>query len=107
MRNKYFNIFFNNLFDIINYKYSKTNERVRVLEKKQIRDKLLEYFDIESNKSGLNYFYLPFSFKRLADYLVVDRSAMFRELKNLKTEGFIKVEGRKITLLNARRIDLL
>lgn len=107
MKYKYFNVFFNNLVDIVMTKYEKTNERIRVLEKKQIRDKLLEYFDIQNNKDSLNYFYLPFSFKELADYLVMDRSAMFRELKNLKMEGFIKVEGRKITILNARNIDLL
>ena len=39
------------------------------------------------------------TFKDLADYLSVDRSAMFRELKHLKNEGFIEVNGRKITLL--------
>ena len=107
LKYKYFNVFFNNLFDIINSKYKETNERVKILEKKQIRDKLLEYFDIENSKSRLNYFYLPFSFKELADYLAVNRSAMFRELKSLKDEHFIEINGRKITLLNAKSINLI
>lgn len=84
LKYKYFNEFFSNMFDIINSMYKETNERVKILEKKQIRDKLLEYFDIEYRKSRLNYFYLSFSFKELADYLAVNRSAMFRELKSLK-----------------------
>ena len=107
LKYKYFNVFFNNLFDIINSKYKETNERVKILEKKQIRDKLLEYFDIEYSKSRLNYFYLPFSFKELSDYLAVNRSAMFRELKSLKDEHFIEINGRKITLLNAKSINLI
>ena len=99
LNHNYFNIFFSNLFDIINIKFRKTNERVKVLEKKQIREKLLEFFEIENKKGPLNNIYLNQTFKDLADYLSVDRSAMFRELKHLKNEGFIEVNGRKITLL--------
>lgn len=99
LKHNFFNIFFRNLFEIINTKSKEKNERIRVLEKKQIREKLLEYFNIKHKKSFSNYFYLPFSFKDLADYLAVNRSAMFRELKHLKEEGFIKIHNRKITLL--------
>ena len=95
----YFNIFYNNLFDIINTKFKEANERIRILEKKQIRDKLLEFFEIEHKKTRQKNIYLNFSLKSLADYLAVDRSAMFRELKHLKEEKFIEVNGRRITLL--------
>ena len=95
----YFNIFFRNLFDIINIKFHDRNERIRILEKKQIREKILEYFEFQHKKSRLKNIYLPFSFKDLADYLAVNRSAMFRELKHLKEERLIKIDGRKITLL--------
>lgn len=95
----YFSIFLNNLFDIINSKFKTTNERVRILEKKQIRDKLLEYFDIEYRKTLNRNIILPYALKDLADYISVNRSAMFRELKNLKEEGFIEVNGKRITLL--------
>ena len=99
LKHKYFNIFFMNIFDIINSKFKDTNERIKILEKKQIRDKLLEYFEIENKKSRLNFFYLPFSFRDLADYLAVNRSAMFRELKHMKEEKLIEIYDRKITLL--------
>ena len=95
----YFNTFFNNLFDIINSKFKETNERVRILEKKQIRDKLLEYFEIEYKKTLDRNIFLPFALKDLADYISANRSAMFREIKNLKEEGFIEVNGKRITLL--------
>lgn len=95
----YFNIFIKNIFDIINIKFKEKNERIRILEKKQIRDKLLEFFEIEHKKGRLKYIYLPFSFRALADYLGVNRSAMFRELRHLKDEKLIEITDRKITLL--------
>lgn len=95
----YYNIFLRNLFDIINQKFMNKNERMKILEQKQIRNKLLAFFEIEQKKTRLNYIILPFSFKDLADYIAVNRSSMFREMKNLKEEGFIHVKGKKITLL--------
>ena len=88
-----------NLFDIVNSKYKQSNERIRILEKKQIRDKLLEFFEIEHKKSGSKNIYMKSTFKDLADYIAVNRSAMFRELKHLKEEKFIEVKGNKVTLL--------
>lgn len=95
----YFDIFFRNLFDIITTKLKQRNDRIRILEKKQIRDKLLEYFEIEHKKTFSRNIYLPFHFKDLADYIAVNRSAMFRELKALKDEKFIEIQDRRITLL--------
>lgn len=99
LKYKYFNIFLRNLFDIINNKFKEKNERLQVLEKKQIRNKLLEYFEIQYKKSLSRVIRLPFSFKELADYLAVNRTAMFRELKNLKEENLIEIKNRKISLL--------
>ena len=95
----YFNVFFRNLFDIINVKIREKNERIKILEKKQIREKLLEFFEMENKRNRLKYIYLPFSLKDLADYLAVNRSAMFRELKHLKEDKFIEIKDRKIVLL--------
>ena len=99
LKYSYFNVFFMNLFDIINEKFKERNERVKILEKKQIREKLLEYFEIQHKKTRSRFIYLPFNFKDLADYIAVNRSAMFRELKNLKEEKFIEVKDKRITLL--------
>lgn len=95
----YYQQFLKNIFDITMQKTKERNERIEILTKKTIRDKLLEYFKIISKKRGSKYIYLPFTFTDLADYLAVDRSAMTREMKNLKEEGLIEVKGKKITLL--------
>ena len=83
----------------VNLHAKRTKVRIRILEKKQIRDKLLEFFDIEYKKSHSKFIYLPFSLKDLADYIAVNRSAMFRELKHLKDEKFIEIKDKRITLL--------
>ena len=88
-----------NIFDIINTKFKNVNERIEVLEKKTIRDRLLEYFELEYNKTYSRTINLPFNLKDLSNYIAVNRSAMFRELKNLKEERFISIKGKKITLL--------
>ena len=95
----YYCLFFKNLFDIINDKLKERNDRIRILEKKTIRDRLLEYFEIEYKKNHSKHIYPPSSFKDLADYFGINRAAMFREMKNLKEEGFIESKNGRITLL--------
>lgn len=95
----YYSVFITNLFDIINHKSKENNDRIRILTKKTIRNKLLSYFENEYRKTRSKFIYIPTNFKDLADYLAINRSAMFRELKSLKEEKFIKVDGNRITLL--------
>ncbi len=89
----------NNVINILSEKINKQNERIEILTKRTIREKLLEYFNTLSKNRLSKSFYLPFTFTDLADYLSIDRSSMTREIKNLKDEGFITVQGKKITLL--------
>ena len=95
----YYNQFIKNLLEIIINSINDKNNRIEILTKKTIRNKLLEYFKIVSHKNKSKNIYLPFTFTDLADYLAIDRSAMTRELKNLKEEGFIQIKNKRITLL--------
>lgn len=95
----YYKQFIKNLLEIYSDKINTKNERIEILTKKTIRDKLLEYFKIISKRNNSKKIYLTMTYIELADYLAVDRSAMTRELKNLTEEGFIKREDKKITLL--------
>ncbi len=99
INHNYYNVFIINLFEIVNSKLKMNNDRIRILTKKSIRDKLLAFFENEYKKSRSKFIYLPNNFKDLADYLSINRSAMFRELKYLKDEKFIKIDGKKIILL--------
>ena len=88
-----------NLSNLVMQKVISSNSRVELLTKRSIREKLLGYFNILSTRTFRKSFTLPFSLTDLADYLSVDRSAMMRELKSLKDDGFIDKTGNNITLL--------
>lgn len=87
-----------NMLRLISDKAQSLSERVDVLSRRSIREKLLCYFHQLSAKAGSSTFTLPFSLSTLADYIATDRSAMMRELKRLREEGTVRSEGRKFTL---------
>lgn len=90
--------FTSNVLDLLSKKVIELNERLEVLSNRTIRDKLLSYFALLVKGKSKRTLTLPFTYTELADYLSVDRSAMTRELKNLKDEGFITTNGKRITL---------
>ena len=85
--------------ELILSKVTDLNMRIELLTKRSIRDKLIGYFTMLSTRNLSKTFSLPFSLTDLADYLSIDRSAMMRELKLLKEEGFIEKNSNRITLL--------
>ena len=88
-----------NLPDLILHSIAEQNFRMLILTNKSIRDKLLTYFSSLSQEYNSKSFELPFSLTDLADYLMIERTAMMRELKKLKDEKIIKKSKNKITLL--------
>lgn len=74
-------------------------ERIEVLSCRSIREKLLQCFGLFAARAGKNTFTLPFSYSELADYICADRSAMMRELGNMRTSGLLSTDGRRVTLL--------
>lgn len=88
-----------NMLGLMNDKAQALSRRVDVLSRRSIREKLLCYFRQLEEQTGSADFTLPFSLSTLADYIATDRSAMMRELKRLRTDGVIRSDGRRITLL--------
>ena len=99
MKTDFYIIFSKNLIKLLSEQVNSKNTRIEILTKKTTRDKLLEYFRIQSQEKGNKSFTIPITFTELASYLSVDRSAMTREISYLKEEGFIRTNGRRITLL--------
>ena len=92
-------IFIKNLIKVLSEQVNIRNQRIELLTKKTTRDKLLDYFKIISKEKGTKTFTLPITYTKLSAYLSVDRSAMMREISYLKEDGFLRTDGRKITLL--------
>lgn len=87
-----------NMLRLMSDKAQALSERVDVLSRRSIREKLLCCFGQLRDKAGSNTFDLPFSLSTLADYIATDRSAMMRELKRLRESGTVRTEGRRVTL---------
>ncbi len=88
-----------NLLSIVAQKNIILNQKISYLTHKTIRGRLTAYFYdcIESENS--RRFAIPFNRRELADYLCVDRSAMCRELSNMKKEGILNLKGRIVEWL--------
>ncbi len=87
-----------NMFRLVAEQTRRLNQRLEVLTCRTIRDKLLCYFHICRREAGQDTFQLPFTLSALADYISTDRSAMMRELKKMRLEGLVVIDGRQVTL---------
>jgi len=88
-----------NLPDLILSGIADQNLRILLLSNKNVRDKLLTYFNNLSREYSDKTFRLPLSLTDLADYLMIERTSMMREIKRLKDEGIIKKNKNTITLI--------
>ena len=77
------------------------NDRIQVLSKRSLREKLMTLFTQFSTREGKNFF-LPFDRNSMAAYLGVNRSALSRELSKLKEEGKIDFYKNSFTILNKK-----
>ena len=66
---------------------------------KSIKEKLLSYLENLSIENNSKTIEIPISLSELADYLVIDRTAMMKQLKKMQEEKIITKNKNKITLL--------
>lgn len=90
-----------NMLQILSSQSQYLHMRIDVLSQRTTRGKLLSYFQVLSRQQQSSCITLPFPLYSLADYLFVDRSAMFREMKKMKEEGMITSKGKMITLIKS------
>jgi CRP-like cAMP-binding protein len=86
-----------NLVKIIAQKNMLLNAKMNYISHKTIRNRLEAYFldQVELHQSST--FHIPFNRNELADFLCINRSAMSRELGNMKKEGLIVYRKNKFT----------
>lgn len=74
-------------------------QKIEVVSKRTIREKLLSYLSIQGNLQGTRYFEIPLGRVELAEYLCTDRSALTRELVKMKNEGLIDYDKNCFRIL--------
>ena len=73
--------------------------KVEVISKKNLREKILAYLSIQSQLHQTRYFEIPLGRVELAEYLCADRSALTRELSNMKADGLIDYDKNMFRIL--------
>ena len=71
------------------------NQKVRILSRKSLRDRILIYLGTLP-KDKNDFVKIPFTKTALAEYLGVNRSALSRELGRMQNEGLLVIDGKKI-----------
>ena len=74
-------------------------QKIEVISKKTLREKILAYLQSQAPKDGSRCFTIPLGRLELADYLCADRSALTRELARMKADGLIWYEKNQFQLL--------
>ncbi len=89
-----------NLLELMSEKAQTLSERIEVLSQRSIRERLISYLQIISDKTpeGVTP-QIPFSTTALSDYLCVNRSALQREMTKLKSSGVLAFSKRKFKFL--------
>ena len=87
-----------NMVELIAEKNLVLVEKLEVVSRTTIREKLLTYLARQAKAAGSRTFTIPISRTALAEYLCTDRAAMTRELTRMKEEGLLDYYKRTFTL---------
>ena len=93
------NILTKNLLKILANKNLSLTKKIAHTTPKLIRERVMNYFSYEATKQGKHSFEIPFSRQELADYLIVDRSALSNELSKMQKEGIISYNKNFFSIL--------
>ena len=75
------------------------NERIQILSKRTIREKVITYLSQLSETRRRAEFTIPFDRQDLASYLGVERSALSRELSRMARDGLISFRKNTFRIL--------
>ena len=78
-----------NIIYMITKKNKALMQKLEVVTKKTLREKILAYLSIQAQRQESKYFQVDLSRKELADFLCADRSSLSRELALMKKENII------------------
>lgn len=88
-----------NMVLIIAKKNKELMQKVEIISKKTLRDKIMAYLSVYAECQGTPYFEIPLGRIELAEYLCADRSALTRELSNMQADGIIDYDRNMFRLL--------
>lgn len=93
-----YNIFIKNALSISTQKNALLSLRLEFLSKKTIRKKISYYLLYQMKLQNSRTVKIPYNRTQLAEFLCIDRSAMTRELYNMKKIGLICFDKKNIEI---------
>lgn len=87
-----------NLLGIVARKNIVLNQKIEVITKRTIREKITAYLENQRLMCSSEDITIPFNRSELADYLCADRSALSRELSRMRDEGILEFEKNRFRL---------
>jgi len=88
-----------NMVTLIASKNIALMDKVDILSKKTLREKIATYLLQQVGKQDKTYFDIPYGRVQLAEYLCADRSALTRELNTMRDEGLIEYDKNSFHIL--------
>ena len=85
------------LFNLLIEDNRQQNEKIELLSKRTVRDRLMFFMKKRMNKD--NVFKVTTSYTAISDYICVDRSNLMRELAKMEKDGLIERNGKIINIL--------
>jgi CRP-like cAMP-binding protein len=87
-----------NMVILIAQKNIQLMEKLEIISRKTLREKILIYLSRQAQRNNKLYFTVPMGRLELADYLGADRSALSRELSRMKDDGLIDYDKNTFRL---------
>lgn len=87
-----------NMLRILAEKNIILTRKIEHISKRTTREKLLAFLSAQAVKTKSSTIQIPFNRQELADYLCVERSALSRELSEMKKAGLLEFEKSKFVL---------
>lgn len=96
----------NNLLLIISHVNMQNEYRLAILTRSSLRERIIVYLTMQSNRTRSRSFTIPFSREEMASFLRVNRSALSHELSLLRRERVIDFHRNSFTLLKKSGFEL-
>ena len=94
-----------NLMLEMSKKVSGLSEKLGLLGETKLSDRVLRYLDtLPTSDDG--WITIPLKYNELAEYLGVNNTSLSRTMHAMEDEGLLKMDGRKIFLLDAASAEL-
>ncbi len=88
-----------NMIKLIADKNLMLMRKMEVISKRTLREKIMAYLAQQAQQQGTKYFEIPLRRVELAEYLCADRSALTRELTNMKNAHIIDYDRNVFRLM--------